>query len=355
MFSVNLTPWHREGHVLTEAPTFEEALKLAGHDYTVEVRPTFRQIVTGEFTRQDGTKAVQTDYVENRDAKVTVRTDTQKELGAVGGWYTPIQNRDAFGVLCPLIDQGIAAPETGGTLRDGADAWMLVKFDIERFGPTVREVFGDELVPFGLIANNHSGRRGVLLQLTPIRVVCANTLGMTEARGGVGNADEGESVDGRTIVVRHTASVEAKVTEAAERLFKGVLDRYEVIAQQYKLLKATHLDTALFRELVIKTAAPDPRDNPKFNPEAMMAKSVVERWEKKAATLTRLWTEGKGHTGDQSAWEAYNAVVEAVDHDVDGLWPLRGGVYRTQALLQGEYGRTKDRVLTKVVAHAAGR
>ena len=38
MFSVRQTPWHREGHVLTAAPTYEEAIRLAGLDYPVEKR-----------------------------------------------------------------------------------------------------------------------------------------------------------------------------------------------------------------------------------------------------------------------------------------------------------------------------
>lgn len=82
----------------------------------------------------------------------------------------------------------MAAVETGGVLRDGADAWLLVRWDIDRFDPDVRDVFGKDggILPYALVAANHSGRRGVLLGHTSIRVCCANTLGMaeTEAAGG---------------------------------------------------------------------------------------------------------------------------------------------------------------------------
>lgn len=353
MFSVLETPWHREGHVLTQAPSFDEAIRLAGHDYTVEVRPTYRKITVGTATNPvSGEKMPIEDYIENEQAKITVRTDSMSELGSVGRSYTPLQNRDAFGVLVPLLDQGLATLETGGTLRGGADAWMMVRFNLERFGEQAREVLGDELLPFGLIANNHNGRRGVLLQITPVRVVCANTLGMTEQRAGLGDQAEGESAN--AILVRHTAEVEAKVVEAAEKLFAGIVARYEVVAKQYKRLKAYHLDTALFRQLVVGTVAPNPSEQKGWNPEARMAESVMARWEKKRDALETLWTAGKGHTGDHSAWEAYNAVVEAIDHDRDGLFPLRSGVYRTQALMQGEYGRLKQRCLDKLVRAAGG-
>lgn len=349
MFSVTETPWHREGHILTAAPTLADALALAGAAFTVEKRPTYRQIITG--TGLDGQPVI--DYVENTEAFITARTDTGAELGAVGAWYTPLQNRDAFAVLEPLLEAGVAALETGGSLRGGADVWMLVRFDLSRFGATAQEVFGDEVLPFGLIANNHAGRRGCLLQLTPIRVVCANTLGMSERAAGLGDAAEGSATDRRAILVRHTQSVEAKVVEAAQQLFAGIVERYETIAHQYRLLRATYLDEALFRELVLNTVAPDPRDNPRFNPEARMAESVLERAERKRAELTRLWTEGRGHRGDHSAWEAYNGVVEALDHN-GALWPTRGGAWRTAALMNGRLHDLKQQTLDTLVAYAAG-
>lgn len=348
MFSVRETPWHREGRILTAAPSYEEALRIAGHDFTVEVRPTFRRI---DYEPVNGVTP-EPDFIENREAKVTVRTDTGRELGAVGRGYRPIQNRDAFGVLVPLLDAGVASLETGGSLREGADVWMLVKFDLDKFGENARDVLGGEVVPFGMIANNHNGRRGCLLQLTPIRVVCANTLGAAEGHAGL-IGDEGRSADGKAIVVRHTEAGTTKVVEAATELFAGIVARYEVIARQYALLKNRTLTEREFQHLVLDVVAPDPRDAKSWNPEARMAETVVARVEAKRALLTKLWVAGDGHTGDQSAWEAYNGVVQAIDHDVEGLWPSRSGVHRTASLLHGAYGDTKQRVLNKLVAFAA--
>src|SRR5690606_41460911 len=108
----------------------------------------------------------------------------------------------------------------------------------------VQEVFADEVVPFGLISNNHAGERKVVVQETPIRVVCANTLGVAlrERRRALG--------------VRHTASVEARTTDAARQLWRGLVERYAVVARQFQALKAHHLDTALFRRRVLDVAAP---------------------------------------------------------------------------------------------------
>ena len=62
-----------------------------------------------------------------------------------------------------------------------------------------------------------------------------------------------------------------------------------------------------------------------------------------------LWTEGTGHSGDRSMWEAYNAVAESVDHDAE-LWRVRGP--RTAALLDGRLRRIKNRVLATLVTAA---
>jgi phage/plasmid-like protein (TIGR03299 family) len=342
MFSVRETPWHREGHVLSDAPTFDDALALAGHNFEVEVRPAFRRI---EVAGVAGVPGI-VDYVASDNARITVRTDTGAELGAVGTGYHAIQNRDAFAVLTPLLDAGVATLETGGTLRGGADVWLQAKFDLAKFGPIAQRVLGDEVEPFALIANNHNGRRGCLLSLTPIRVVCANTLGMSENMSGAGNAAEHDG--GKAIIVRHTENHGERLVTAAEKLFHSVVARYETIARHYEAMKARYLTNAEFAAAVLDVIAPDPRAVRTWNPEAKLADVVVRRCEAKRATLTRLWTDGTGHAGDFSAWEAYNAAVEAIDHDVDGLFPLRGGVYRTASLLDGTYATMKAGVLHKV-------
>jgi phage/plasmid-like protein (TIGR03299 family) len=314
---------------LTEAPSFDEALRLAQLDYAVEKRPTFRLVGDTEF-------------VQNDRAFITYRPDTAKELGVVGADYGVLANYDAFRALIPLLDAGVCRLETGGVLRDGADAWLQARFDVERFGPVVREVFADEVIPFALFTNNHAGRRNATVAETPVRVVCANTLAM---------AEHDMTGSGKFIGVRHTASAAERMVEAAETLFQAIVERFEVIAQQYKLLKAVHLSDTEFRRLIIAPAFDDPSKRAGWNPEAKLAESVVARYEEKVAEVTRLWTEGQGHKGDHSAWEAYNGLVEAIDHNTK-LFPTRGGCWRTASLMDGSLRRRKQLALTAVVKFA---
>ncbi len=331
MFSVRQTPWHNEGTLLQDAPTFDEAMRLGNLGYLVVKLPTRITVPTpdGDFYE-----------VVSGKAFVTMRADTNVELGAVGPDYEPVQNTDAFRIFEPLLDRGVLTLETGGVLRDGADAWLMGKWDIERFGPITREVFGSEVVPYALIATNHTGRRGVLVQKTNIRVVCANTLGFAE-----GTREQ-------RVVVRHSGDAHERLVEAAEALFLNFIEEYEVLSQQYRSMKSTFLSLVEFRQLVTAEVAADPRARRGWNPEARMAGAVVERYERKVSELDRLWIDGAGHVGDQSAWEAYNAAVEAVDHNTD-LWPNRTGVYRTQKLLDGDLAQMKGRVLANLVGLSA--
>jgi len=82
-----------------------------------------------------------------------------------------------------------------------------------------------------------------------------------------------------------------------------------------------------------------------------MAEAVVARHERKEAEVTRLWRHGAGHTGEPSAWYAYNGVVEAIDHNGE-LFPTRGGVYRTASLLDGTLRDLKAQVFDNLLTFA---
>lgn len=335
VFVTGLPAWHEEGTVFPTAPSWDVAMETAQLLYPVAKVPTFRQV---ERTTEDGGDTFP-GYQQNETAYVTIRTDRNVELGMVGKDYTVVQNADAFSALKPLVEEGILLLETGGVLRDGADAWLMGRFDMTRFGPVVREVFGDEVLPYTLIAANHSGRRGNIVALTPIRVVCANTLGFME---------RDESATLRT-TIRHTGEAVKRTAEAAEQLLGGIVARYETVAKAFRVLKAIRLGDDDFKALVIDPAlGAHPTKRHGWNPEARMAASVIQRHEAKVAEVTRLRNEGKGHTGDGSAWEAYNGLVEAIDHNKE-LFPTRSGVYRTQALMEGQLRTVKQKALDAIV------
>lgn len=325
MFSVSATPWHREGSIIERPPaTIAEALDLAGLDFFVDVKPVFVTHTGGEYAKV-------TDY------QATFRTDTQRTLGIVGSRYTPLQNGDAFRIIEPLLNTGRAALETAGSLREGRDVWILVRFDIN--DAVVQEVFADEVLPFGLLSNNHAGERGVILQETPIRVVCANTLGTAHR----------SAIDGKVVRVRHTFNVELRTVQAVESLWEALIERYQIIARQYAILKRCFLSRAAFTSVVLDSAAPIQAQWLVAKP-AWQQEQALTRARARRARIEDLWGNGTGHAGNESAWEAYNALVQSVDHD-ESLWPTQQ--QRTASLLDGSLAEVKQRVLDKLMVHAS--
>ena len=326
--SGGITPWHREGHVLDGHPSYADAIRLVGFDYPMQKLPYHRPL-------PDGT------MVKSSNAYYVYRPDKSKVLGNVGSDYELVTNEVAFSPLQPLVDQGVLRLETGGVLRDGADAWLLGQWDLSKFGDMAKEVFGAEgILPYATVMANHSGRRGILLGSTAIRVICSNTLGAAE-RDGVS----------RWTQINHRAGAQSRLFEAANEMFNRVVEKFDIIARQYRLLMKTTLTQQLFKKFVLDVVAPDPRERKDWNPEAKMAVAVVDRYERKTAEVTRLWTEGKGHTGEPTAWFALNGCVEAIDFN-RSLWPTRAGCYRTASLLTGELATMKNRVTDGLVEFA---
>jgi phage/plasmid-like protein (TIGR03299 family) len=327
--SGGVTPWHREGHILEGHPGYEEALQLVGFGYPMEKVPYFRKL-------PDGT------MVESRTAYFVWRPDTKKVLGNVGSDYEVVPNAVAFSPLKPLVDEGVLKLETGGVLRDGADAWLMGRWDLTKFGPEAQEVFqGEGLLPYATVMANHSGRRGILLGSTAIRIVCQNTM-LAAERDGVS----------RWANIQHRGDAQAKLFEAANEMFARQVERFDLIAKQYKLLMKTTITPGIFRKLVLDVVAPDPRQRRDWNPEAKMAEAVVARHERKVAEVSRLWFEGKGHTGEPTAWFALQGAVEALDFN-HLLWPTRSGCYRTASLLTGELAAMKSRVTDNLVGYVS--
>lgn len=184
MFSVREKPWHGLGTVVTYAPTSENALRLAGLDWRVEQQEAYTQdnfIIPGY--------------------KVNVRDKDLAVLGIVSDRYRVVQNEEAFAFTDDLLDEGVQY-ETAGSLQGGRKVWILAKM------PEKYEILGDEIEPYFLLMNSHDGSSGFTVAMTPVRVVCSNTLNLAlkEAK--------------RIWTSRHTTNVLSRMAEAQETFIK---------------------------------------------------------------------------------------------------------------------------------------
>lgn len=154
MFYTREKPWHGLGTMVQEAPTSNDALILAGLDWQVIQKP----IVTGDGIHVPGFKA----NLRNTDNQV---------LGVVTDRYKVVQNHDAFSFTDELLGEGVTY-ETAGSLQNGRRVWVLAKL------PQRYIISGDEITPYLVFMNSHDGTGAIKAAMTPIRVVCMNTLNL---------------------------------------------------------------------------------------------------------------------------------------------------------------------------------
>lgn len=270
MMYVGEVPWHRLGTRLEKAATAAEAIEAAGLGFTVVKMALKTAGAAG---------------LEVKAHFATVRTDTLDVLGVVGSRYQPIQNKDAFTAFDSLVGEGEAIYHTAGVLGKGERIWLLARL------PDYIRVNGDDIVEkYLLLSNSHDGSEVVRVKLTPIRVVCENTL--TVALGGAE----------QEVRIRHTAQAGEKLRRAHEIL--GLANKlYAELDQIFNRMNEKKMESAMIANYV-KAIFPD-------SPES----KVPSRKESIHNAIFELAETGKGAEHSKgSLWGAYNAVTEFVDH-----------------------------------------
>lgn len=171
------TPFHGLGTRVEEAPNSREALHLAGLDWTVDSRPVYDELIR-----------------EIPGYKANVRSSDNKTLGIVTNRYKIVQNTEAFEFTDNLIG-GDVHYETAGSLNGGKRIWLLAKL------PT-HIILGDDVDPYLCFTNSHDGTGSIRACMTPVRVVCNNTLNLAFR------------TTKRQWSTKHVGDIEAKMAEA---------------------------------------------------------------------------------------------------------------------------------------------
>ena len=185
MFYVRETPWHGLGTRVITAPTSKEALEVAGLNWKVVQEPV--------YTEAD-------ELIEGY--KANVRDSDRKVLGVVTNRYKVIQNEEAFSFTDELLGEGVRY-ETAGSLQEGRRVWMLARLPREFI------IGGERISPYMVFSNTHDGSGAIKVALTPIRVVCNNTLNLALSSAK------------RSWSMIHTGDIQGKLEEAKDTLFKA--------------------------------------------------------------------------------------------------------------------------------------
>lgn len=273
MFSVREVPWHKLGTVLDNPATAEEAIAAAGLDFTVIKKPVEVK-VNGHYEPIDGRFA-------------TVRTDTMKPLGVVGSRYEVVQNREAFNFFDALVGEGEAMYETAGVLGQGERVWIMAKLP-----SFIRVGKGDDIGKYLLLALSHDGSSPIIAKLTPIRVVCNNTLSM---------ALRDSSTEVR---IRHTANAGEQL-KIAHKILGLTNQMYEQVNAIFnKMATVTISDKQLLE--YCKTLIPD-NEKAESNTRAENQRNTI-------LELTHTGAGANLETAKGTLWGAYNAATEYSDH-----------------------------------------
>lgn len=152
MFYVREAPWHGLGVRVESALNSEDALEMSGLNWNVIQRP----IMTSTYDPIPGYKA-------------NIRDTDDRVLGVVTDRYRVVQNAEAFAFTDALLGEGVKY-ETAGSLQNGRKIWLLAKL------PNKYIIESDQIEPYLVFSSSHDGSGSIKVAMTPIRVVCQNTL-----------------------------------------------------------------------------------------------------------------------------------------------------------------------------------
>jgi phage/plasmid-like protein (TIGR03299 family) len=282
LFLVKTPAWHNLGTVLESAPqTSAEAIRAAGLDWPVELQQMFARSTLGESVLVD-------------DAWCTMRIDREHgniPLGVVGARYTPLQNEEAFSFFDPIIADKIASYETAGSLRDGKKVWILAKMNSElMIGDN------DKIDKFILLSNSHDGSNALTVKISPIRVVCQNTL--SAALRAHGNISD-------TINIRHTKSINDRLQQAQKTL-ETVNKSYEVLGKIWSKMSEIKMPPIEVSEYV----------NSVFSSKKDDASKQLQTVRAEVHQLISSGTGQHLETAMGTLWGAYQGITEHVTHSI---------------------------------------
>lgn len=268
MFYVRSVPWHGLGTKVDEALTSKEALVAAGLDWNV----IQKNVMTDYYNIIDGYKA-------------NIRESDGKVLGVVSDRYKIVQNVEAFMFTDSLVEHGVCY-ETAGSLQEGKRVWLLAKL------PDSYRLADEKVDPYIVFSNSHDGSGAIKAAMTPVRVVCQNTLNLALSDAK------------RSWSTIHTGDIMMKLDEARHTLLQAGLymGKLQREAEMLSLIRLTDRKVMQFTNELIPVRD-DATELQKRNAQRMRSGLLRRYYE--APDLSILPKNG---------WRFINAVSDFATH-----------------------------------------
>jgi phage/plasmid-like protein (TIGR03299 family) len=314
--------WHGLGTVFSEEVTTAEMLKLAHLDnWNVRLEDV----------------AIPEGFASDRSFSFVTRTnpfnpEQNDVLGVVGERYVPLQNEDLFDFGDLMLDGG-GRWETAGSIKGGRQVFGSLALERE----TILDPNGvsDKVNTYLLINTSHDGSVAIQASITPVRVVCANTLNLalSSLKGNKGVK--------QSFKIRHTATASGKVQQAREALglANAYMDKFDELAQQ---MIQTEITKAKFDEIVA-LAYPAPEKD---------SKGSFKKHNDKIDLINAIYVGQYNNTISGTAWGAFNALTERLDWYRSGRGDSNESILASASGFDPVVTAEKNRLMNLVLANA---
>ena len=268
------TPWHSLGTKVEPNLMPAEMCAVAGVDWEVEKKPLFYVDENNVQHHAPGKQAL-------------IRSSDNTVLDMVGDDWNPLQNRDAFEFFGDFVSSGDMEMHTAGSLMGGRRVWALAKVN-DSF-----EVFKDDVIDqFLLFSNPHTYGMTIDVRMTPIRVVCNNTLTLSLA-----------SQSSRMVKVNHRRVFDADLVKATLGVAAEKLATYKEAATFLGSKKYKTETLMQYFDRAFPLYSNKNHKEKKYSRNAKLASEIV-------------YTQPGAEFGAGTWWQAFNAVTYMTDHIV---------------------------------------
>jgi phage/plasmid-like protein (TIGR03299 family) len=275
--------WHQLGTVINQdSLTYTEILEHA-HLNNWNVRLVDVASATPSLTFDK-----ERFYVVRDNPFVKDQTDV---LGEVSKRYNVFSNEDTFAFSDSLVNASdvrgdTMSWETAGSIDGGRQVFGSLALEREI---TIDAAGASDVVKmYLLVVTSHDGSSKLTVLVTPVRVVCQNTLSF---------ALQGAE---QKFKIKHTKTMDDKVDDARNTL--NLTDKYITVFENTATeLYSRPVNDKKFFEIVKAVHGNMPEDN---------VKGKQTRWQKKVDEAMELWTDKTQENIFGTAWGAVNALTE---------------------------------------------
>lgn len=302
-FASTQTAWHGLGQIVKEAMTSKQAIELAGLDYEVGLLPATFCVGKNQS-------------IVIPDKFASYRKDTNMPLGIVGNRYEIVQNKDAFGFFDSIVGGDLAMFETAGVLGQGERIFVSAKMpDFIRIANT-----DDVTEVYVLLTSSHDGSGSVIAAVTPVRVVCQNTL----------NAALKNTIS--RVAIRHTTNAKKKLENAHKLL--GISHAY--VAELNECFNVLAKKPILDEQVLALVAELFPSE-----------KEESTRIQNIRTAVMKSYFEGIGQEKVLgTAWGAFNGITHYLDH----VQKYKSGDVKFDSILSGASCKVADKAFNLLLA-----